>query len=67
MATLTYSRFGNPTRSYHRARYVIVNKKNTKRAFLPSTCITLLVLRASTNRAAAARGGWRPLFYFTGR
>ena len=35
MATLTYSHFGNPGRSYPRARYTIV-KKSTMRAFLPS-------------------------------
>ena len=27
MATLIYSHFGNPSRSYHRAHYAIVNKK----------------------------------------
>ena len=36
MATLTYSHFGNPTRSYYRARSTVVNKKARKWLFLPS-------------------------------
>ena len=64
MATLTYSHFGNPGRSYPRERYIIVRKKSMMRAFLPSFygaqlhCI--LLMRASANRAATARGGWQP-------
>ena len=37
MATLTYSHFGNHTRSYHRARYAIVHKKAWREPFFPST------------------------------
>ena len=36
MATLIYSHFGNPSRSYHRAHYSIVNKKARELSFLPS-------------------------------
>ena len=36
MATLTYSRFGNPGRRHHPAHYTIVHKKSMTRAFLPA-------------------------------
>ena len=57
MATLTYSHFGNPGRSYPRARYTIV-KKSTMRAFLP---YSILVRNYSNAREckSSGRGAWR--------
>ena len=60
MATLTYRHFGNPGRSHHRARYAIVHKKAFDESFPSFYSAYPLVMRASANRAAAARGGWRP-------
>ena len=60
MATLTSRLFGNPGRSHHRARYAIVHKKAFDESFPSFYSAYPLVMRASANRAAAARGGWRP-------
>ena len=60
MATLTYSQFGNPGRSYLRARYTIVDKAWRELSFFLIECLIVLIMRASAYQAAAARCGWRP-------
>ena len=60
MATLNYKRFGNPSRSYHRARFNIVHKKVRRELSSFILSIKTIVMRATANRAAAARGGWWP-------
>ena len=58
MATLTYSPFGNPGRNYPRACYNIRSKGSYEfPSFLFLKSVTV-VMRASANRVAAARGGW---------
>ena len=60
MATLTYSHFGNPTHCSRRAHYNIVHKTALFSCSSPKRSSELSLVRASANRAAAARGGWRP-------
>ena len=70
MATLNYSHFGNPGRSYTRAHYHSYTLEKEGGKLSSYFLIYYSITRASANRAAAARGGWRPrtsrggFFYF---
>ena len=61
MATLTYSHFGNHSRSHPCAHYTIRStQESMKRAFLLLYYSTIVLVRASANWVAAARRGWQP-------